>query len=71
VISLQVNDRVFAGRIVNQAGKQMNNAGRGKFLAGKSFFKKEGILKSAYFLEYMLNFYPLITRARLSPGFFS
>jgi hypothetical protein len=57
--------------VVNQAGKQMNNAGRGKLLAGKSFFMKEGIIKSAYFLEFLLKFYSQITRARLSPGFFS
>lgn len=62
---------IFTGRMVNQAGKQMNYARRGEFLAGKSSFVKEGIVKSAYFFEFMLNFYPLITRARLLPGFFS
>jgi hypothetical protein len=33
--------------MVNQAGKQMNDAGREEFFAGKSFFMKEGIIKSA------------------------
>nr|MDP5197403.1 hypothetical protein [Neobacillus sp. 179.-C4.2 HS] len=38
--------------MINQAGKQMNNAGGEEFFAGKSFFMKEGIVKSAYFLEF-------------------
>jgi hypothetical protein len=38
--------------MVNQAGKQMNDAGRGEFFAGKSFSMEEGIIKSAYFLEF-------------------
>jgi hypothetical protein len=50
--------------MVNQAGKQMNDAGRGEFFAGKSFSMEEGIIKSAYFLEF-----PSITTLKLpEPG---
>lgn len=34
---------IFADWMLNQAGKQINNAGRGELLAGRSFFMKEGI----------------------------
>jgi hypothetical protein len=40
---------------------------------GKSFFMKEDILKTIYFFEIRLNFYPfslLITSTRLLPGAF-
>lgn len=35
---------ILAGRMVKQADKQMNYADRREYLAGKSFFIKEGIL---------------------------
>jgi hypothetical protein len=43
----------LAGRLVNQAGKQMNSADREEHLAGKLFFL---LIKTDIQLEIMLNF---------------